>query len=384
MAAAYSGISACLRPNDRVLRCGQHDFAVILPGVLNAGHALLAARKILGAFQAPLQVENETAKVRFAVGVTLFPDHGGDADQLLRKAQFALMSSETDGVPWAVSNSPEVGALAGAWQLESDLDEALDAGDLELYYQAQIDLTSGLPCGVEALARWNHPRHGLLLPDTFIPVADRSGRLSRLTQWAINTALRQSREWTTRFNLLPVAVNIPTSVAEDAEFPELLAAATGLWAPTPKSLTVEVTETSLLRSPQTARKVLQAVRELGVRVSIDDFGTGYSSLGQFRDLPADELKIDLSFVQAMLRSEPDRHIVKLVLELSQAFGLELVAEGVEDSETLTMLHALGCNRVQGYLMARPVPQAEFCQWLDDYPNPQLHAVLCMSTLGKPN
>jgi EAL domain-containing protein (putative c-di-GMP-specific phosphodiesterase class I)/GGDEF domain-containing protein len=368
-------LHSMLRPGDRLIRCAEHDLALLLPSLLNPGHAVLAARKVLSLSQAPLDIGTAAVRPQMAIGLALCPEHALDAATLLRQAQLALNTSELSNDPWTVCDSPEAEALSSAWQIESELDEAMEAGDLRLYYQPQIDLTSGLPCGVEALARWHHPRRGILPPAAFIPVAERSRRMGALTQWAVNTALRQSSQWRRMPGVLSVAVNVPPGVAESAELPELVATARGLWAEHDQPLVIEITETSLLRTPEAARRMLGSLREAGVRVSIDDFGTGHSSLGQFRDLPVDELKIDMSFVQAMVHSETDRRIVELIIDLARAFDLGVIAEGVETVESLELLRRMGCNRVQGFLLARPMDEDTFRNWLDHYePIPEIAAM----------
>jgi EAL domain-containing protein (putative c-di-GMP-specific phosphodiesterase class I)/GGDEF domain-containing protein len=375
MERVQGSLHSMLRPGDRLIRCAEHDLALLLPSLLNPGHAVLAARKVLSLSQAPLDIGTAAVRPQMAIGLALCPEHALDAATLLRQAQLALNTSELNNDPWTVCDSPEAEALSSAWQIETELDEAMEAGDLRLYYQPQIDLVSGLPCGVEALARWHHPRRGVLPPSAFIPVAERSRRMGALTQWAINTALRQSSQWRRMPEVLSVAVNVPPGVAESAELPELVATARGLWAEHDQPLVIEITETSLLRTPEAARRMLGSLREAGVRVSIDDFGTGHSSLGQFRDLPVDELKIDMSFVQAMAHSETDRRIVELIIDLARAFDLGVIAEGVETVESLDLLHRMGCHRVQGFLLARPMDEDTFRDWLDHYqPIPEVAAL----------
>lgn len=376
MESVQASLRVMLRPGDRLIRCAEHDLALLLPSLLNAGHAVLAARKVLSLSQAPLDLGKVAVRPQVAVGLALCPEHALDAANLLRQAQLALNTSEMSGEPWTVCDSPQAEALSSAWQIEAELDEAMEAGDLRLYYQPQIDLLSGQPCGVEALARWHHPRRGVLPPNTFIPVAERCRRMGALTQWAINTALRQSARWPRMPQPLPVAVNVPPGVAESAELPELVATARGLWAEHDQPLVIEITETSLLRTPEAARRMLGSLRQAGVRVSIDDFGTGHSSLGQFRDLPVDELKIDMSFVQAMVESETDRRIVELIINLAKAFGLSVIAEGVETAESLQMLRRMGCTRVQGFLLARPMEEERLREWLQNYaPIPEVAGAL---------
>jgi EAL domain-containing protein (putative c-di-GMP-specific phosphodiesterase class I) len=220
--------------------------------------------------------------------------------------------------------------------------------------------------GCEALMRWNRPEAGNVPPEIFIDVAEMTGQIDPLTRFAFHRALRQLGEWPKALGPLGVAVNVTPSIVCNPELVDAIQGAAGLWSVPLERLTVEVTENALMVDRERSHRVLTALRELGVRVSIDDFGTGYSSLSYLKQLPADELKIDKSFVMNMLADPADARIVEQVVALGHSFGLEVVAEGVESAEVAAKLAAMGCDYAQGYHYAKPLPPAEFPGWLQGW------------------
>jgi EAL domain-containing protein (putative c-di-GMP-specific phosphodiesterase class I) len=225
--------------------------------------------------------------------------------------------------------------------------------------------------GAEALIRWQHPSHGLLYPDRFIPEAERSGLIEPMTEWVLDEALRQCREWLDLGGAgvsseLTVAVNLSTRTLLDSSLPASVLASLSRWKVPARMLELEITETIIMTDPVRARLVLTELAEMGLTISIDDFGTGYSSLAYLRDLPVTQLKIDRSFVQEMGRDVDDAVIVRSVVDLARNLGLQTVAEGVEDADTWEQLCALGCDSAQGYFLARPMPVDAFNNWLDEH------------------
>ncbi len=237
-----------------------------------------------------------------------------------------------------------------------------------LHYQPKADMTTLEVHGVEALIRWGHPTRGLLMPDQFIPEAERTGLIEPMTTWVLDTALRQCREWADRATArgeeaLSVAVNLSTRSLLDASLPATVAAALARWAVPAHLLELEITETIIMSDPKRARRVLTDLAEMGLTLSIDDFGTGYSSLAKLRELPVTQLKIDREFVMDMGKDVDDAVIVRSVIDLADNLGLQTVAEGVEDAGTWEQLTALGCDSAQGYFLARPMDAERFEQWL---------------------
>jgi EAL domain-containing protein (putative c-di-GMP-specific phosphodiesterase class I) len=222
------------------------------------------------------------------------------------------------------------------------------------------------PVGVEALMRWTSRTRGVVSPDVFIPIAERTGQIKVLTIWAMNTALRQSAEWQHPFGNLSVAVNVPAELVAQPDLPDLVENALKLWGHRELvQLAIEITERSLVAAPEHSFGILSRIRELGVKVSIDDFGTGYSCLAYFRNIPADELKIDKSFVAGLLGDPACVEIASVIIDLAHRFGLTVVGEGVEDEATMAVLRERKCDVAQGYLCGRPMTTEQFQYWLDE-------------------
>ncbi|MGB9430556.1 MAG: bifunctional diguanylate cyclase/phosphodiesterase [Gammaproteobacteria bacterium] len=359
---------AC-RNDDRIMRAGDYEYALILPDIMNEGHAILAANKILRTLSAPFEIGGQVISMGANMGIALFPDHAGKSDLLLQRAELALSDAARNDAPYLMYTDATPEKLAGAWELESELDTALDNGELEIYYQAKINLRGGLLAGAEALLRWRSPKRGIVPPNVFIPIATRTGQIGELTWAAINMALQHAAVWPTRFGPLSLAVNIAPSLLEDASLVSRVADAMGVWGAKPNRLILEITETAVMSNPDKSFETIRGLKDKGISVSIDDFGTGYSSLANFKSIPASELKIDKSFVFNMLQNKADANIVRTVIGLAQAFDLQVAAEGVENMETLRTLAALQCNYAQGYYISQPVPANAFVQFINEYTPP---------------
>lgn len=361
--AVEARLARALRPQDRLLRCGEGRFAILTADLRNEGHALLAANKVREVAEQPVKNGSGEIALGVVVGVSLFPDHGGDVERLLQCAELAWQSALGGDKAIAVYGAGLDREIEEELRLEHGLDKALENDGLSMHYQPKLMLGDGRPCGAEALMRWQRAGHGFVPPDRFIPLAERSGKIFALTRFAINTAVRQLCEWPASRHPPSVAVNVSARVAQNSELVDMVRTAAAIWSVPLPSLTVEVTETALMSDTEASHRVLGALREIGCRVSIDDFGTGYSYLSSFRNLPADELKIDKSFVQSMRHASADLRIVENVIALAHSFDLTVVAEGVEDGETFAMLSKLGCDCAQGYYFSRPLPQEELIAWL---------------------
>jgi len=366
MAARLSDVC---RKNDRVMRIGDHEYALILPDVMNEGHAILAANKILRALSIPFEVDNHMVSMGASMGIALFPDHAGQSDTLLQHAELALSDAIRSSAPYLLYKDSTPEKLAGAWDLESELDTAMDNGELEIFYQPKINLRGGLLAGAEALLRWRSPTRGIVPPNIFIPIATRTGQIKELTWSAINMALQHAAAWPTRFGPLTLAINIAPSLLVDETLVRRVADAMGLWSAKPNRLILEITESAMMDNPDISFETIRELKNRGVMVSIDDFGTGYSSLANFKNIPASELKIDKSFVMNMLTSKADANIVRAIIGLAQAFDLQVAAEGAESMEILRTLAALQCNYAQGYYISQPIPANAFAQFINEYVPP---------------
>jgi EAL domain-containing protein (putative c-di-GMP-specific phosphodiesterase class I) len=245
----------------------------------------------------------------------------------------------------------------------SELRHAIDNGELVLHYQPKIDQQNGTFQQVEALVRWNHPRHGLMPPDDFIPLAERTGLINRLTAWVLNEALAQCRRWHDAGLPLGIAVNLSGRTLLDPAIVGLVEETLRQWEIDPTYLTLELTESSIMSDPEHVTKLLAMFRALKVRLSIDDFGTGYSSLSRLRLLPVDEIKIDKSFVREMMTNASDDAIVHSTIQLCRNLGRTVVAEGVEDAATFERLRMLECDFAQGYHIARPMSATDLPYWM---------------------
>ena len=356
-----------LRESDNLLQVGDRKFYLILQAPRNEGHAELAANKLARIGKGPFQIRNISLKLETVIGMAMFPEHATEAEELVRRADLALATARDENVAFRVYSDSSTREMRGIWQVESELDRALQESEFELYYQPKIDLKTHVPCGAEALIRWNNPARGLLSPNMFLPVAERAGKLEAITWFVLDAAQRQRCEWPERWGELPVSVNIPPSVLDGGHLIEYIRSSLPIWGSKTSHLILEVTEDAIVKNPQQSFAALAKLRGEGVRVSIDDFGTGYSSLSYFKDMPADELKIDMSFTRNLARDPGNQHIVRAVINLAHTFNFKVVAEGVEREEDLAVLLQMGCDIGQGYLFSRPQTQADFMRWLDDYP-----------------
>jgi diguanylate cyclase (GGDEF)-like protein len=355
-------LSDTARSHDYVARIGDNRYALILNRVLNQGHVELAIQKLFRLLDVPFQGEHVRFNIPVSVGAALCPLHASHPDVLLRRAEAALTRARRTGArhgyaPDAVRDLD----ISDLWDLEVQLAGAIERGEMSLHYQPQVCARQLHMVGAEALMRWNSPSRGAVAPDVFIPVAERTGQIRKLTAWALNTALRQAAEWGAS-ERISVSVNLPGTLATQPDLPELVEAALKLWGSERVQLVAEVTESSLMDADR-AFASLAELRRLGVRISIDDFGTGYSCLAYFRNIPADELKIDQSFVRTLLTDPASADITRLIVDLSHRFGLSVAAEGVEDRETLAVLQQLGCETVQGYLFGKAMASSELREWL---------------------
>src|SRR5438045_1669188 len=242
---------------------------------------------------------------------------------------------------------------------------AIGKNELELYYQPKRHLRSGLITRFEVLICWNNPRRGLLMPVSFVPIAERTGLIKPMTDWILDRALRQCREWQDAGAPIHVAVNVSAKSLLEETLPSKVQSVLDKWNIDPRFVKIEITESSIMADPAHALAIMSMLQSMGIRLSVDDFGTGYSSLTHLRELPIDEIKIDKSFVHGMATSDADAAIVRTVIDLAHDLGKQVCAEGVEDAATQARLTEMGCDLAQGYWIARPLPAVQLDQWLSD-------------------
>jgi len=364
------------RKQDFIARIGDDRFAIILPRIMNPGHAELAVQKLLRLLDTPFQSGEARVKLAVTVGVAMCPLHATHPEYLTRLAERALHSARVAGRRFEFpAETGKDDSLSELWDLEMDLSGAVQRGEMKLLYQPKVRCSDGRPVGAEALMRWQHRNRGLISPDVFIPIAERTGQIKPLTIWAMNTALRQAAEWTHPFGDLSVAVNVPADLVSQPDLPDLVENALKLWGKEHVQLTLEITERSLVAAPEQSFRLLSKIRGMGVKVSIDDFGTGYSCLAYFRNIPADELKIDKSFVTSLLTDNAAAEICSVIIDLAHRFRLSVVGEGVEEEAVAKALLQRGCDIAQGHLYGKAMAPDAFQAWLDAQPGARGKAAL---------
>ena len=359
-------LTAHLHQDDSPCRQSGDEFMVLLPDT-NASGAAHVATKLLRLLAQPLSLAgtDQPLTLTASVGVAMFPDSGTDFSQLLHAATTALHRAKNlGGNRFAFFKEDMHGAAREALEIESHLHRALSGGELLLHYQPQVDAMNGRIVGVEALIRWLHPQWGMLSPARFIPVAERSGLICEVGQWVLNTGLRQLADWMAQgLPVVPLAVNLSVLEFQQPTLCEQIQAALLAHQVPPAMLELELTESVAMEDSAFTIERIQALHALGVKLSIDDFGTGYSSLSYLKRYRVDRVKIDQSFVRDIAGDEHDRSIVRTVVQLAHGLGASTVAEGVETFEQWAFLRANGCDVIQGYLFAKPMPADELAELL---------------------
>lgn len=348
-----------------VARLGGDEFAVVWAGDTTQLHLEAVGQAIAGALDRPFRLGELDVDISASIGIARAPEHGTDGPTLLQRADVAMYAAKHDRSTCALydpardHHSPERLALA------ADLRRAVERREVLVVYQPKVDLRSGAVVGAEALMRWHHPTRGMVGPDEFIPTAERAGLMRPLTEFVLGTALSQARQWAAQRWDIPVAVNLsPTSLLDESLSTTIAALVAD--GDLGQRLTLEITETTIIADPARVVAGLNRLSAMGIRLAIDDFGTGYSSLAYLKTLPVDELKIDQSFVRAMIREPADAAIVRSTIELGHNLGLQVTAEGVEDIACWRDLVAAGCDTAQGYLIGRPLTPVQFTGWLKDH------------------
>src|SRR6476646_3543888 len=345
-----------------VARLGGDEFA-ILRSQADAVSAEQLAMRVGESLRRPFLVSGMTLEIDASMGIALAPLHAADYDGLLQRADSAMYAAKRNHTGIAMHTREQEADNSQKLALASDLRRAIEGGQLSLYYQPKATLRTGDISGVEALVRWKHPDRGMISPDQFIPLAERSGLINLLSMWVLKTALRQVADWKRMGLVMPVSVNLSARDLIDVRLPDEIEAALHEARVDAELLAVEITASVLTADPARARAIVTRIGELGPTTTIDDFGAGYSSLAYLKNLPGHALKIDRSFVVGMTDNEHDATIVHAVVDLAHNLGLRVVAEGAEDMAAWERLRLAGCDEVQGFVLAQPMPSAQATDWL---------------------
>jgi diguanylate cyclase (GGDEF)-like protein len=355
-------LAAGIRAGDTVARLGGDEFGLVLPGI-GADEITALLERLRTALEAEVTVGTLPLAPEASFGYALAPADGTDVDTLLRRADMALYLAKGTRTGTARYDPDRDHYDAGQLALVAELRQAIDADELVLHYQPKVDLRTGRVCAVEALVRWQHPVRGMIPPDDFLPVAEQTGLIDPLTRWVLAATLAQVVAWGDTFEGLTMAVNVSARNLARADFADTVLDELAVSGMRAARLILEITETALMTDPQVAADVLSRLAADGVRISIDDFGQGQTSLSYLATLPLHELKIDRSFVSDLPTSPAHAAIVRSVVDLGHNLGLQVVAEGIETGDILTLLTTAGCDIAQGYLLARPMPATDLPPWL---------------------
>lgn len=341
-----------------VARLGGDEFGLILPRLKKEAEILSTVKAIRKALEAPYALEGLSLSLGASIGATCYPAHGRDADTLMQRAEVAMYTAKKDRSGYALYSTKQDKSSPRRLILIGELRQALQRKELSLHYQPLLNAHTGEITHVEALVRWQHERYGLLAPTEFIPLAERSGLIREITSWVLRQALRDTERWHSEGVEVNVSVNVTAASLLDPEFANTVAGLLASFKLPKHTLTLEVTETTLLTDQERAYETLTRLEELGVHTAIDDFGTGYSSLAYLRKLPVTGIKIDRMFVADVKNGPEGEVLLNAIIQLSHALGLHVTVEGVEDEELVARLPQLGCDAMQGFAISRPLEASE--------------------------
>ena len=360
-------LSSVLSSQQAILyRLGGDEFAILMPSISHKDQACTVAKMATQCVRQPFIIEGITLELGGSIGIALFPADGDDSHELLRCADVAMYSAKSQSSGVVVYQTYLDAHSPRRLKLMADLSKAIRDNQLSLYYQPRIDIQTQACVGCEALLRWNHPTLGNIPPAEFIPLAEMSDIIHSLSLWVIETAIQQIKGFAALGINLPIAVNLSARNLIDVSLPSIIQKLLIDHNITAELLEIEITESAFISDPERAETVVGDISQLGIRLAIDDFGTGYSSLSYLKRLPIHTLKVDRSFVADMLSDEQDAAIVRSTIGLAHSFGLNVVAEGVEDHATLYQLSLNNCNQAQGFSICKPLPVEQFIAWLGQH------------------
>ena len=373
--AVAERLVASVRPGDSVARLGGDEFCVLLADIAQIEDVAHVMQKIREQLEQPLTVAGHTLHLTATMGISLYPADGADAETLLKNADIAMYRARERDEDYQYYAADMTVNAAERLALENDLRQALARRELLLHYQPQVSLASGVVTGVEALLRWRHPVHGMISPAKFIPLAEETGLILTIGEWVLRQACAQARAWADAGRPLRVAVNLSARQFRQPGLDGLIRGVLEETGLDPARLDIELTESIIVHDPAAVTAILAGIEKLGVQISIDDFGTGYSSLSYLKRFPIDVLKVDQSFVRDIATDPDDAAIVRAIITMAHALGIQTIAEGVETREQLAFLRENSCDAMQGYYFSRPVPGEEITA--------MLHAKRCLDLGGNP-
>ncbi|MGK7895580.1 MAG: EAL domain-containing protein [Xenococcus sp. (in: cyanobacteria)] len=354
-----------LRAGDVLSRWGGDEFTLLLPRLNQADEPAKIAQRILQSLTEPFRLSEQEFYLKTSMGIALYPQDGETAETLIKNADSALYRSKEQGDNHYQFYRPSMTVeTSERFQLETLLYQAIEREELQLYYQPQINIRTGDIQGMEALIRWQHPKLGLISPDKFIPIAEKTGLILTIDEWVLRTACQQNKAWQQAgFSPMKVAVNLSARQFQQPHLPQLVAQLLKETQLDPHFLEIEVTETALVENVELARHNLKQLRQLGTQIAMDDFGTGYSSLSYLKEFPFHTLKIDAEFVKNLRENSQEIGIISVIMMLGEVLNLKVIVEGVETSEQMELLKQLQCEEMQGYLFCRPLNLQQTIQFL---------------------
>lgn len=367
-----------LRDSDTVARLGGDEFAILLPNISDKEQISQAAIKIAKAIDMPFIFEDQNIHIGISIGISMYPEDSEEPSKLMRQADVAMYVAKRSNIDFAFYK-PELDEHSiSRLSMAGELRRGLQQKEFIVHYQPTIDLHSNRVIGVEALARWQHPQKGLIQPDDFILLAEQSGHIRELTAFVLQESLQQTHLWNATGLSLRISINLSSRSLHDSELCHHISELLQRWQIDAGQLQLEITERALMYDPIQAMETLTKLHDMGIKLSIDDFGTGYSSMAYLKQLPIHEIKVDKSFVQAMLEHDEDKVIVRSTIDLAHNLGHQVIAEGVDNEETLNLLREMGCDLAQGYHINHPVAAEELRQWLNQthwWPEQDSHSAM---------
>ncbi|MDR3012050.1 MAG: EAL domain-containing protein [Chitinispirillales bacterium] len=356
----------CVRDVDVVFRSGDDEFAVVLEEIGNLEDAAKVAERILNTCSGAMQINEHTVQVSVCMGISIFPTDGDCKAELLQNAETAILRARELGYNTYQHYMPSMNTRAlERLTLENDLRNALNRNEMIVFYQPQVEISSGKIIGAEALLRWKHPDLGMIQPSRFIPIAEDSGLIVPIGEWVLRTACMQAKKWHNAGMPVIISINLSAKQFNQKNIVAVVESALKNSNIPPSQVELEITETMSMKNPENTLKILEKLKKLGVKIAIDDFGTGYSSLSYLKRFPIDTLKIDRTFLIDIPENSRDTEIVKAIIAMARSLNQSVIAEGIEREPQAKYLLENGCSMMQGYLFSPPVPIQEFWKLLDE-------------------